>query len=1033
MRKEVVNTFSDGMIMDLNPLTTPNNVLVNCLNGTLVTYNGNEFVLQNDMGNGKVETALLPAGYVPLGVKEYGGIIYVVSYNPASKKGQIGSFPSPERNFTNEEKGAATQAFNSVDFFDTFDKVLKSSYKKYDLLGVDNDGEEVKLNPGDKFGIIFEGSYDISTLISDSTTKRLFKIRVGILDNDNNLTYISDSLEKVDGEFWAFPNSGDTSSANNIFKNKTSGKLIITAELETLEEFSCTVNSSLEGGMYINEITYDCDEASKDILRGIKVDVSSNIDSTKSGYFAVSDGKTFTITSNAPTNGQAYEKLSYKVTPYSSYGLLEALTRKGTIDTQYIYSGMMNLSEWRYYVDTENDEINIAWGIEYYPKKGFSISNVTFKLFDLAQEVASASELSSTSLQVSPRSSYNGNFLDTFALNDDLLQDKLYFVAINIEELDSLGNRTVKPFYRFLYTSTIFNSLFFNGVDDYSTKQPEIDVTLSVNPIENNTVYGASVNTGDVMGIDFSSEKAEFKELTYRDSDTTIKAELKAESSDSMFEVNSTQFNSYSPNATLDPNNTIISDVTNKYVNGEYSGATEFKAQTGKIISSAYNSASSDFGYTITQSLSNGILTVDLKLRSVSEVIADTTDLITTKEVNSLTPYFNSKYFDKIFGFEPRVGELNKFWTYKAWSVENRDSGSGHHSEYWVRLSDLADSANNDENEALNCLKNVTKTSWPYSEFDTVKNFYQINMKFVPPVLFFTSYRDSWLSRLIGDNIIDPTNYAFMQWKTSSGGYVTFDKKFKKNVTTGETSVVDYINNLFSKLYAFQTDSLDISSIVPNNISYNGSYKIKSSIKLEPVGAEVIEPTYKLKGSTKNLSQSGLETVILQCMSNNESKEVTNVSGISVLNITPVTSSVVKKNTTLEIEINSPSVNDVVSKYSNPVSSISQNNVYIDGNGKLQLTDGYGKSWDSSKVYYIDANSKIRPLEGDNAVVNGITVRPVFKVSKNSTTDFNEIVVDTALITGSDGSSLYRASSLNIGEDFSRKTTIPTKRIIWTA
>jgi hypothetical protein len=70
------------MVMDLNPLTTPNNVLTNCLNGTILTYNGNEYLLQNDMGNGRVESAYLPAGYVPVGVTEFGGIIYVVSYNP---------------------------------------------------------------------------------------------------------------------------------------------------------------------------------------------------------------------------------------------------------------------------------------------------------------------------------------------------------------------------------------------------------------------------------------------------------------------------------------------------------------------------------------------------------------------------------------------------------------------------------------------------------------------------------------------------------------------------------------------------------------------------------------------------------------------------------------------------------------------------------------------------------------------------------------------------------------------------------------
>ena len=33
----------------------------------------------------------------------YGGIIYVASYNPLTNKGQIGSFPSPERNISSNE------------------------------------------------------------------------------------------------------------------------------------------------------------------------------------------------------------------------------------------------------------------------------------------------------------------------------------------------------------------------------------------------------------------------------------------------------------------------------------------------------------------------------------------------------------------------------------------------------------------------------------------------------------------------------------------------------------------------------------------------------------------------------------------------------------------------------------------------------------------------------------------------------------------------------------------------------------------
>ena len=48
--------------MDLNPIVTPNNVLTGALNATSITYDGNEFVLQNDMGNGEVHTARLDKG-----------------------------------------------------------------------------------------------------------------------------------------------------------------------------------------------------------------------------------------------------------------------------------------------------------------------------------------------------------------------------------------------------------------------------------------------------------------------------------------------------------------------------------------------------------------------------------------------------------------------------------------------------------------------------------------------------------------------------------------------------------------------------------------------------------------------------------------------------------------------------------------------------------------------------------------------------------------------------------------------------------
>ena len=86
MNKEAVNTFQEGLNYDLNPITTPNNVLTDCVNGTFITFNGDELALQNDAGNTKIlvpgtenEYVQLSADAFPLAVKEHGGVLYVVS------------------------------------------------------------------------------------------------------------------------------------------------------------------------------------------------------------------------------------------------------------------------------------------------------------------------------------------------------------------------------------------------------------------------------------------------------------------------------------------------------------------------------------------------------------------------------------------------------------------------------------------------------------------------------------------------------------------------------------------------------------------------------------------------------------------------------------------------------------------------------------------------------------------------------------------------------------------------------------------
>lgn len=83
MKQESINTFNDGLNFDLNPLTTPNSILTDCINGTFITFNGDELALQNDAGNTTIDyngnPVKLPTGYYPIGMKEYGGVLYIVS------------------------------------------------------------------------------------------------------------------------------------------------------------------------------------------------------------------------------------------------------------------------------------------------------------------------------------------------------------------------------------------------------------------------------------------------------------------------------------------------------------------------------------------------------------------------------------------------------------------------------------------------------------------------------------------------------------------------------------------------------------------------------------------------------------------------------------------------------------------------------------------------------------------------------------------------------------------------------------------
>lgn len=270
-KSETTNLFTEGLVMDINPIVTPNNVLCNALNATLITMNGNENVLQNDMGNGRVETAYLPEGYVPLGTTQLGGIIYIVSYNPLTNRCQIGSFPSPERNISSDEINDLNQTLQNSDFKCNDSNGALVHYLKKVL----NDG--IVFNPGDKFIVYgdtisdnFDRLYNQDMYTVEGLEKarsQTIKLDIGTITNTGKLVKfenlkqykIKNNKEENKGEYHIFQYEGGedqtpdldeyrslVSQPYNIFNSKISGSLVLIAELVQFDDFDIQIQNAFD-------------------------------------------------------------------------------------------------------------------------------------------------------------------------------------------------------------------------------------------------------------------------------------------------------------------------------------------------------------------------------------------------------------------------------------------------------------------------------------------------------------------------------------------------------------------------------------------------------------------------------------------------------------------------------------------------------------------------------------------------------------------------------------------------------------------
>lgn len=198
MRKESSNQFTEGLVCDLNPINTPNTVLTDALNATIITYDGNEYSLQNDRGNYPLENCKLKPNYIPVGLKEYGDILYIVSYNPLDNHVEIGTYPSPAEVVGNDNERPELEiesVIGKITKPTDYSKLVEDCETK--IWTSDNE-EDTKLYPGDEYKIDeeIESKYKYESL------------EYFIIDENRQKYDISDLVEK-DGEWhpvaWQIP------------------------------------------------------------------------------------------------------------------------------------------------------------------------------------------------------------------------------------------------------------------------------------------------------------------------------------------------------------------------------------------------------------------------------------------------------------------------------------------------------------------------------------------------------------------------------------------------------------------------------------------------------------------------------------------------------------------------------------------------------------------------------------------------------------------------------------------------------------
>lgn len=511
MKKEAINTFGEGLIMDLHPLTTPSNALTNCLNGTIITYNGNEFVLQNDIGNGEVHTAYLDKGYVPVGMKEHGGIIYVAAHNPITGKSQIGSFPSPQQLYEGEDLNITPIEFRFSDFIEMRGSFpyIKLEYCKQKLFQVKNSDEVKIFHPGDRFIIM---ANTIDSAIKEAINRGVIRLRLGVINSSGSIDYIDEkNLRIYSNGLWIYENSNTpmidvlkSKELIQVFSAKSSGALILVIELKTFDTFNLIRKYSCNDS---NVISVEFSGETTGVYKGTTKKNPDEIGLIEENIGSVQS----TIVKSGTTGKQ-----TYKIMPVCPYGVLERMAKNGTIDFDAIRTNSETMGEWRFFVT--DTYLKIGWGYDYYNlNEDSGIEKIEFTFINLTDstKAAQADALPGAYKYSISKEYYNGSFEEIIPFDDSTIRKNWVYI-VRIDRYVKGEKKVVG--YKLIYTGSYFND-FYESVQDFNKELPNGNSRSRIS-LEFKNEINTSVKNGNIQySIKVNDSSSFVPKTTVRPSD----------------------------------------------------------------------------------------------------------------------------------------------------------------------------------------------------------------------------------------------------------------------------------------------------------------------------------------------------------------------------------------------------------------------------------------------------------------------------------------------------------------------------------